>query len=226
MTWSIRGALALGVLLSMSIAPARADDGTKPRSAVAISAAEGVDDFVEAYLFEVAASILRADGYDVAPANATAAHLEATGRTASACAADDTCVADLARTLGAPTVLFIDLTQAEGDQVAVSVRGVTVRVDGVSSSEPREATGTETAMGEPVQVAAERLTDTTAPCHFEVEASGIGVTVRVDGGAEITRFPFFVEPGGHSIVVSARRRAPHEGRFTCEAGKLYRVGVR
>ncbi|MBW2465149.1 MAG: hypothetical protein JRH11_26100 [Deltaproteobacteria bacterium] len=226
MTWSIRGALALCVLLSMSIAPARADDGGKPRSAIAISTAEGVDDFIAAYLFEVAASILRADGYDVAPANATAAHLDATGRTAAACATDDTCVADLARTLGAPTVLFIDVTRGEGAEVSVSVRGVTVRVDGVSSSEPREATGTETAMGEPIQVAAERLTDTTAPCHFEVEASGIGVTVQVDGGPEITRFPFFVEPGGHAIVVSARRRVPHEGRFTCEAGKLYRVGVR
>lgn len=226
MKWWLQVALVVPVLLSAAGEPARADGGSAARSAIAISTAEGTDDFVEAYLFEVAAGILRADGYEVAPANATAAHLDATGRTASACAAEEACVADLARTLAAPTLLFIDVMQAEEGQVSVSVRGATVRVDGVSSSEPSTATGTETAMGEPVQVAAERLTDTTAPCHFEVEDSRLGVAVRVDGGAPITSFPFFVEPGEHSIQVSAPRRAPHEGRFSCDAGKLYRVGVR
>jgi hypothetical protein len=221
-----RGFFAVA-LLSLTLAlTARADDGPKPRAAVVVTVAEGIDGFVEAYLFEVAASILRSDGYEVAPPNATRAQLASVGRTAGACASDEGCVADLARRLGAPTLLFVEVSPVEGEEISVAIRGATVRTDGVSLATPTEEQGSETAMGQPVQSQAERLSDTTPPCHLVVEANGIPVSVQVDSGSLVTEFPIFVEPGSHSIVVKAERRADYQGRFTCEAGRRYRVGVR
>jgi hypothetical protein len=217
------------VLLASTLAlTARADDAAKPRAAVVVTVAEGIDGFVEAYLFEVAASILRSDDYEVAPPHATRAQLAGVGQTAGACSNDEACVASLARRLGAPTLLFIEASAIEGEseEISVVIRGATVQTEGVSLSTPAEEQGSETAMGQPVQFQAERLTDTTPPCHLVVEANGIPVSVQVDSGAPITEFPIFVEPGSHSIVVKAERRADYQGRFTCEAGRRYRVGVR
>ncbi len=213
-------------LLSLALAVSARADALQPRAAVVVSVADGMDGFVEAYLFEVAASILRSDGYEVAPPHATRAQLDGVGQTAAACSGDESCVADLARRLGAPTLLFIDAASVEGEEIRVTIRGATVRVDGVSLSTVTEEQGTETAMGEPVQTQAERLTDTTPPCHLVVEANAMEVTVRIDSGASVSDFPIFVEPGSHSIVVKAPRRADYEGRFTCEAGRRYQVGVR
>jgi hypothetical protein len=137
-------------------------------------------------------------------------------------------VAELARRLGAPTLLFVDARPIEGadEQIRLLVRGATVRFDGVSLSSETEADGSETAIGEPVQRQAERLTDTTPPCHLEVDARGIEVSVRVDDGVAVREFPLFVEPGSHGIRVTAPGRVDYEGRFTCDAGKRYRVSVR
>ncbi len=223
-----RGLFILPLLVLLVAFGARADDGPKPRAAVVVTVGEGMDDFVEAYLFEVAASILRSDGYVVTPPHATRAQLESVGRTAGACAGEESCVAELARRLEAPTLLFIEATviEGEGEQISVQIRGATVRTDGVSLSSMTEEQGSETAMGQPVQTQAERLTDTTPPCHLLVQANGLDVTVALDSGPPISEFPIFVEPGAHTIVVESPRRADYRGRFSCEPGRRYRVGVR
>ena len=220
------GSALLVLAIGIVAVGARADEPSKPRAGVVVTVADGMDNFVEAYLFEVAASVLRNDGYAVAPPHATSAQLEVVGSTAAACAADEACVAELARRVGAPTLLFVDVTPKEGEEIQLVVRGATVRIDGVSLSSPTEAEGSETAMGEPVQTQAERLTDTTPPCHFDVLHGGLSVSIRVDSGEAVSEFPFFVEPGDHAIEVTAAGREAYESRFSCEAGKRYRMAIR
>ncbi len=219
-------AIAVGLVLLAG--RAHADAPAKPRAAVAVSAAEGVDPFVPVYVFEVGAAVLREGGFDVAPPLATRAILAELHEDAIACAADDECTTLLAERAGAPMVLFVAVTSTGAARVSVQVRGARVRADGITRTDAVDARGGEAAMGEPVATAARALAALEAPCELELAAEpGAAIDVEVDGrpggraGATL-----FLPAGEHSLRITAPGRAPFSGSHVCVAGRRYRVRVR
>jgi len=229
MPHALRPLPAAALLVVASIAGiAAAEEPAHPRAAVVIHAADGVDPFVEAYLFEVAATVLRSGGYRVAPPNATSDQLRHAGQRARSCADDDACVRAVAAALSSPTLVFVDVSAAEERQVAVVLSTVVVRSNGVQRSEPAEARGSETEMAERVQRAAADLATQEPPCHVEIAPEGgLALRIRVgDSPAVAASSPLFVSAGTHEIQISAAGRSAWTGTFTCQAGRRYRIRAR
>lgn len=229
---SVGGSLGLGIALHLfacvvSPRAAGADEPLRPRAAVVLIAAEGIDRFVTAYLSEVAAGALREEGFDVAPPNASREELARMSEDGLACANDDVCVSSFASRLGAPTLLFVEVAPTTEEHVRVSIATVTVRFAHIERAEPVTAEGTEAHMAEPVQAAARALARVERPCHVELDAApGLSVSLVLGSSPPIRTFPLFLSAGLHTLVLRAPARADQTASLTCEAGHRYRVRVR
>jgi hypothetical protein len=208
-------------------AEARADDPLLPRAAIVVAAAEGTDPFVTAYLSEVAAGVLREEGFDVAPPNASREELGRIGRGALECVADDACASAFARRVKAPTLLFIETTPIATERIRVAIATATVRFGAIERAEPTSVEGAEARMAEPVEAAARALAAVERPCQVELAApEGLSIELAVGGSPPVSDLPVFLPAGEHALVLRARGRGDARATLTCVAGRRYRVRVR
>ena len=198
----------------------------RPRAAVAVLASDDDDRFLEIYLSEVAANVLREAGYDVVSTAATRVRWQARG---PECPQQETCLRGLSSELRTPTLILIEarpLPHRRGLRISATARTIHVYSHRIDRLEPQTVDGTEQTVAEALQAYTTRLTELERPCEITVDhPAELEVRAEVDG-RPVATLPLFIDPGTHELRIMSPRRTDWEGTLTCASGERWRARVR
>ncbi|MEM9192615.1 MAG: hypothetical protein AAGF12_25800 [Myxococcota bacterium] len=219
---SVAPALGLALLFGLSLwfaAPAEAQITIRPRVAVAV---EADDSFIQVYLSEILARVLRANAFEVVPPVLTLHHLERLGG-GTGCVDRDPCIRSLAHDVAAPTLILVEARSLD-DGFALRVRVAVVSLQRIVRAPPVDATGTEAETAEQILATATEVAQRVPPCQITVDAS-MDIDVQV-GDQTVSDFPLFLDSGAHELTIRADGRQPATVAMECDGGHRYRLRVR
>ena len=197
-----------------------------PRAAVAVLAEDDDDRFLEIYLSEVAANVLREAGFYVVSTSATRVRWQARG---AECMEDDVCLRRLSLELRAPTLVLIQARPVPSRRrlrISAIARTIHVYNDRIERLDPETVDGTEQSVAEALAAYTTRLSRLERPCEVLFEHPADLEFSATINGQPIGRFPVFLQPGTHRLELTTPERPGWEGSLICASGERWRATVR
>lgn len=223
-----RPARALALLVAPALlAAAPGGDGAapdRPVAAILVTGEAAGDRFVAAFLSAVLGEALAERGLGHRPPRASAERLLALGGGAG-CVADDVCARALARAVGTPLLVFVDVRRAGRRRLAVRATLAVVDEAAVRRLPARLGEGRQDRVAARLAAHLDALDDLPLPCTVEVRGAAAGDAALTLDGAPAPAAPWFPPPGRHRVRAEAPPRPAATTAFTCRGGERLAVEV-